>query len=87
MKTSTLIGVGLGGAALFALWHMWGKRAVAVARGNSATVIARTKALRSSYVGAANLFSQPVQLVAPDVVGKYTNDEIRAKLAMAGGMS
>ena len=96
MQTSTLIGVGIGGAAVFALWHMWGKKAVAVARGNSATVIAQTKAIRSSYVGAANAisqartpgaFTQSVQAAAPEVRGKYTNDEIRAKLAMAGGMS
>ena len=96
MRTSTLIGVGIGGAALFALWHMWGKKAVAVARGNSATVIAQSKAIKSSYIGAANAisqartpgaFTQSVQSAAPEVRGKYTNDQIRAKLAMAGGMS
>lgn len=97
MRTSTLIGVGIGGVALFALWHMWGKKTVAVARGNSATVAAQTKAIRSSYIGslksvapqafAPSAFTQAAQAAAPEVRGKYTNDEIRAKLAAAGVMS
>lgn len=92
MQTSTIIGIGIGGVALFALWHMWGKKAVATAKGNSATVAKQTKVIRSSYKSFAearnpNAFTDAVQAAAPEVRGKYTNAEIRAKLAAAGAMS
>lgn len=46
MNKNTLIGLGIGAAALYAGWHLYGRRWMQVARGNAATVRQQVAATR-----------------------------------------
>lgn len=50
MNKNTLIGLGIGAAALYAGWHFYGRRWMQVMRGNAATVRQAAKSVRPTVL-------------------------------------